>query len=694
MTSARFWNREGTARANGAGILLLLAALGAFCYTLLITAWLCDDAYITYRVADNFLNGHGLRWNVAERVQAYTHPLWLFLVTIAYGVTREDFITFIVLSMAVSILAVLVLSLGVARRWGGAIAALSVLLFSRGFIDYSTSGLENPLTYLLLALFLAVYFRTQWGTRSILALSVIAGLATLNRMDTILLFLPAVVYAWSSKRCLGATLAVMLGFLPFVLWELFSIVYYGFPIPNTAYAKLGTGIPADELFQQGLWYFAHSWERDPSTLIFMFLGIGLGFWMRSWKMAMLSIGAALYLCYIVKIGGDFMGGRFFGAPLFVAVALLSRLDLPVAGARTWVLVAASALISLSRPFSPPLAGPDETVRTYAFKDAEGNEVFGFKDAHGIGDERRFWYKNSGLLAAAQPAPAWVQSLPTFIGRAVENKVRAVATLVKGPVKPMPSHEYVEDGKSYRASGEKGPKVHGSVGFRGFYGGPDVYIIDYYALADPLLARLPARFDPNWRIGHFARFRPEGYAEAAKGDPMQLKDAGLQEYYAHLLTITRGPLFSAERWKEILAMNFGRYEHLLPKDAVRFPGIRKLDISAVNKAKAAGTKWNAQGNIILNPTGVQIGIGHEVHNSGIECSFDNKDSYVVLFYRGAELMGKTSFTAPPQPKGGLAIVTVNAPLNAVRNGYDTIRIFPVQDRARRDDKFSMGHARLL
>ena len=44
-------------------------------------AWLSDDAYITFRTVDNVVNGYGLTWNVVERVQAYTHPLWMLLLS-------------------------------------------------------------------------------------------------------------------------------------------------------------------------------------------------------------------------------------------------------------------------------------------------------------------------------------------------------------------------------------------------------------------------------------------------------------------------------------------------------------------------------------------------------------------------------------------------------------------------------------
>jgi arabinofuranosyltransferase len=35
--------------------------------------FISDAACITLRTVENFLDGYGLRWNVAERVQSYTY---------------------------------------------------------------------------------------------------------------------------------------------------------------------------------------------------------------------------------------------------------------------------------------------------------------------------------------------------------------------------------------------------------------------------------------------------------------------------------------------------------------------------------------------------------------------------------------------------------------------------------------------
>ena len=62
----------------------LIVLLVVFVYVWLVNAWICDDAYITFRTVDNFINGYGLTWNPGERVQAYTHPLCMFIVSFFY----------------------------------------------------------------------------------------------------------------------------------------------------------------------------------------------------------------------------------------------------------------------------------------------------------------------------------------------------------------------------------------------------------------------------------------------------------------------------------------------------------------------------------------------------------------------------------------------------------------------------------
>ncbi|MBL8915965.1 MAG: hypothetical protein JNM17_35025, partial [Archangium sp.] len=193
---------------------LLVLLLGV----LILCAWVCDDAFITFRTVKRFWAGDGLTWNPGERVQAYTHPLWLLLMLIFYGVTREAFFTSIVLSVVLTLGTVAALLwLCKDKTWKAALLVFA-LISSRAFIDFQVSGLETPL---LSALIVAmVMFRERFFVSSLLL-----SLVFLTRADAVLIAAPLWLMgiSFSAKKVALA----MIGALPCVAWELFSYVYYG-----------------------------------------------------------------------------------------------------------------------------------------------------------------------------------------------------------------------------------------------------------------------------------------------------------------------------------------------------------------------------------------------------------------------------------------------------------------------------------
>src|SRR5262245_12218304 len=122
--------RAGDSRAQ----ILVIGGTVAFLLLLIRTAWLDDDAYITFRTVDNILNGYGLRWNVVNRVQAYTHPLWMFAMTAVAAITGEVYYASILLSVVVSIAAVALLASRLSGSVPGTLLAVSILLLSKAFV--------------------------------------------------------------------------------------------------------------------------------------------------------------------------------------------------------------------------------------------------------------------------------------------------------------------------------------------------------------------------------------------------------------------------------------------------------------------------------------------------------------------------------------------------------------------------------
>ena len=135
-----------------------LSAIATIIFAVILfrTAWITDDAAITLRTVLNVTHGFGLTFNIAERVQTFTHPLCMGLLTVGYLLIGNVYTTTFALAMILSVL-VFWLTLTRAVSAFQAMTGAVVLLFSSAFVDFSTSGLENPLANGLVAAFVAVF---------------------------------------------------------------------------------------------------------------------------------------------------------------------------------------------------------------------------------------------------------------------------------------------------------------------------------------------------------------------------------------------------------------------------------------------------------------------------------------------------------------------------------------------------------
>jgi arabinofuranosyltransferase len=201
-------------------MLLLLLVLPAL---LLISAWVGDDAYITFRTIDNFLHGFGLTWNAGERVQSYTHPLWMLVMLPAYWLTGDVYYTSITLGIVLTVVAAGVLARRLAGSLLSACFVLLALMASKPFVDYSTSGLENAVLYLIIALFSLRFFRDESAPSDPFRLTFLGALAALTRLDALLILLPALVLSCGRWRGRRALLSAAVGFSPVLVWIAFSL---------------------------------------------------------------------------------------------------------------------------------------------------------------------------------------------------------------------------------------------------------------------------------------------------------------------------------------------------------------------------------------------------------------------------------------------------------------------------------------
>jgi arabinofuranosyltransferase len=530
MRSRRVWQEWGSRTGDGVAIFAILW----FVFVVVCSAWQCDDAYIIFRTVENLWHGLGLVWNPGERVQSYSSPLWMFVAAVLRGITGEVYFSTAVASILFAAATAGLIAFRIQGHPLLAALVVAALSTSAAVVDYATSGLENPLLYLLLILVI-VEARRPDSARHLLRLSLLSALSALARPDAILFTLPALLWAAGRHRPRRASAAqLLLGLSPLIAWELFSLVYYGSLVPNTAHAKLDLEISPLALALQGLRYFADSARYDPITLLLVFAGVGTSFWKGRAGERLVAAGVLLFLLYLIRIGGDFMSGRFFAAPAVASAGLLVSMGWSgtltegaehrrIGGA---VAAVALCLYGLLWPYSRWFSGVE-----YGLEQSAGQVV----RTSGIADERAYYYPFTGLLRVLR---YWDE--------------------IEDEELPVPPYRGAFLGREFSQSPRR-VKIMNEVGFFGYFAGPEKTVIDYWALSDPLLARLPFRPEKGWRIGHYPRRIPKGYRETVASGEDRFADRGIAAFYRALVTVTQGPLFTAERWREIWRLHTGHYD---------------------------------------------------------------------------------------------------------------------------------------
>lgn len=498
-------------------------------------AWVAEDAFITFRTVDNFVAGHGLRFNLDERVQTFTHPLWLFANVPLYVALRDICTTTVAMGLLFSTAAYVRMG---SRTW----RQPAVLLFglflplalSRSYLLYSTSGFENALSHLCYALFATVFLATdrtsevRWGW-----LSLAVALAATNRLDTALFYAPPLLLLLLLHRRRIRIAPLLLGSLPLLAWLLFSLLYYGFPYPNTALAKLNEEIPASVYRTQGLHYVLDLLRMDPAGFLTLSAGavitatravrsFGERDRDRSLRTAALGAGMLLYALYVVSIGGGFLSGRFWTLAIFASAVLWSE-ELAAAAERVgtrprWRAIAAPVALAAV------LVATFLTVRPTLARIPPRAEIL--------------------------PLPGAYKSLTRDLSWEPTRSAR----------------RFEERGRRYRRNAANDPAarvvVTPTIGLTAIGAGPDVTLVDSRALGDPLLARLPPRRARFRLIGHFPREIPDGYLHARRTGSLEQMPEPLREYYRALRSVIQDPLLSGERLRHIVAFQLGRYDPLL------------------------------------------------------------------------------------------------------------------------------------
>jgi hypothetical protein len=303
-------------------------AIGAAAWQAFVLRWTCDDAFISFRYAQHFAEGHGLVFNLDPSeapVEGYTNFAWTMWLALGVFLGCKD-VGLEAWSIASGILChagvVFLLAL---IAWRASLGRAIVPIAACGYAavhhaaSLAPAGLETA-PFVLLATVLLRCSLSMRCVRDAWLAGFVGVLTAMTRPDGALFVAGAGLFvlwdAWSRKapRLLGAyVMPFVLVFVPYLLWR---HSYYGYWLPNTFYAKSG-GDPYATLGWDYVVGFALCYYALLPTVLLPWLGL-------VWKDPLAGASAYLsrrpwlailaftlpYLGFVVWVGGDFMFARF------------------------------------------------------------------------------------------------------------------------------------------------------------------------------------------------------------------------------------------------------------------------------------------------------------------------------------------------------------------------------------------------
>ena len=236
-----------------------------------------DDAYIYFVYAKNIANGHGLVYTPGgESVEGFTSMLWMFIITAFYLITVNFQYALMALNVFMVSYALYRLVRFIDEYYikdnksiisAPSLFFLLLVLMVKGYLDWTVfSLLETGLWSTLLILCSVFLLEAATGQIKLLRqriyFSVLLGLLVLTRPESLLWGSVFIVlfgfinwhHSKNVKKVITA-LSYPLGFflLTVILLTSFRLYYFGYPLPNTYYAKVSANWIYN--FKEGIIYF-------------------------------------------------------------------------------------------------------------------------------------------------------------------------------------------------------------------------------------------------------------------------------------------------------------------------------------------------------------------------------------------------------------------------------------------------------
>ncbi|MBK8551514.1 MAG: hypothetical protein IPL53_10830 [Ignavibacteria bacterium] len=333
------------------GFLIVLSI--AFVFICTDNRFIQDDAYISFRYVQNFVDGNGLVFNIGERVEGYTNLLWVLILSVVVFLKFQIETTSQNLSLLFGILVLFVTYFisdlinvkddpkqirkaktdepGTTEKLFNLIPPV-MLVCTGSFVFWSISGMETTMFISFCLLGIYFYLKDRHSTSVNYKFPLFILLATLTRPEGMyffgLIMIHKLFFAIKENKASGLKeffsknnlISYSIFIIPVIFYFIIRYSYYGYLFPNTYYAKTGL---SSAYLNAGIEYFTKFLK---SYLVYGIVLVAPLYLFKKkeniFEISLLYLLIISFLLYVILVGGDVLKQNRFFLPVLPLIYIL------------------------------------------------------------------------------------------------------------------------------------------------------------------------------------------------------------------------------------------------------------------------------------------------------------------------------------------------------------------------------------
>jgi len=278
-----------------------------------------DDAFITYRYAQNLFLGNGAYFNINDNVEGYSNFLYLLLMLPGFLLNTDNIYIYSTIVNTILLYTVMFYFFRILTKYfnrSNALIGTALIGLNPAIWANVTTGLETMLVLLIFVItwYIVVFQKNIW------LLILISSLSMLARVDGFIFPIIVSVYLLLNReKKLGVSLIIyIISFM--AIYAVVRYHYYDDIIANTYYAKV-----SGDLFQRftsGLNYLYKQTIFNGIGFYSLFIVFYLGKNRANITQQLISfsfIYLFIWIPYLIYIGGDLVSERFLLPILLISI---------------------------------------------------------------------------------------------------------------------------------------------------------------------------------------------------------------------------------------------------------------------------------------------------------------------------------------------------------------------------------------